>query len=83
MLIYNHRCRKQESIYFHEICEKLEKSIGIPEEKLLKITFPKCSVRDYLAVPASEDHVKKIRDAFSSMEQGIRGELGVCRIPGL
>lgn len=83
VLIYNHRCRKQESIYFHEICEKLEKSTGIPEEKILKITFPKCSVRDYLAVSASEDHTKKIRDAFLSVEQVIWGELGVCRIPGL
>ena len=81
VLIYNHRCRKPENVYFHDICERLEKSTGVTEEKILKITFPKCSVRDYLAIPASEDHAKKIRDAFVSMEQGIWGELGVCRIP--
>ncbi|MBQ8329762.1 MAG: hypothetical protein IJX83_09120, partial [Lachnospiraceae bacterium] len=45
------------------------------------LTVHEHSVRDYLAVPASEDHAKKIRDAFEIMEQGIWGRLGVCRIP--
>lgn len=81
VLIYNHRSRKQEDIYFHEIYEKLEKITGVSESKILKITFPKCSVRDFLAVPVSDVHYKKIHAAFSDMEQGIWGKLGVCRIP--
>ena len=81
VLIYNHRCRKQEDVYFHEMCEKLEKITGILGREILKITFPRCSVRDYLALPVSKEHAEKIQDAFASMEQGIWGQLGVCRIP--
>lgn len=81
VLIYNHRCRKTEEKYFHDICEKLQESTGVEERDILKITFPKCSVRDYLAVPISKDHSKKIQNAFFSMTQGMWGRLGVCRIP--
>ena len=81
VLIYNHRCRKPEEKYFQDICGKLQEHTGVDADDVLKITFPKCSVRDYLAVPASEDHAKKIRDALEIMEQGIWGRLGVCRIP--
>ena len=81
VLIYNHRSRKQEGVYFHELCEKLGKITGVSESKILKITFPRCSIRDYLAVPASIEHYEKIRAAFSDMEQGVWGRNGVCRIP--
>ncbi len=81
VLIYNHRCRKPEETYFRDICEKLQEYIGVEENSILKITFPKCSIRDYLAVPISEDHLKKIRDAFTGMEQGVWGRLGLCRVP--
>ena len=79
VLVYNHRCRKKEEVYFHEICYKLSKCSLIPEENILKITFPKCSVRDYFAIPASEEHAVKIRKAFSDMVCGMWGEL--CRFP--
>lgn len=81
VLIYNHRSRKTEELYFHELCEKLGKITGVPESRILKITFPRCSVRDYLAVPASDEHYKKIRAAFTEMENGLWGQSGVCRIP--
>lgn len=81
VLIYNHRCRKMEAKYFHEICDRLWECTGALESEILKITFPKRSVRDYLAVPASREHREKIESAFSSMEQGIWGRLGACRIP--
>ncbi len=81
VLVYNHRCRKKEEIYFHEICCKLRKCSLIPEDSILKITFPKRSVRDYFAIPVSEEHAVKIRSAFSDMAFGIWGELGVCRLP--
>ena len=83
VLIYNHRSRKPEEKYFHEICEKLQSYTGIAANSILKITFPRCSVRDYLAVPVSEEHSKMIRQAFENMEKGIWGELGICRIPKL
>ena len=81
VLIYNHRSRKQETQYFHEICYKLQEATGITETDILKITFPKCSVRDYLAVPASKEQREKIETAFTAMERGVWGENGMCRIP--
>lgn len=81
VLIYNHRSRKQETQYFHEICYKLQEATGITETDILKITFPKCSVRDYLAVPASMEQREKIETAFTAMERGVWGENGLCRIP--
>ena len=80
VLIYNHRSRKQETQYFHEICYKLQEATGITETDILKITFPKCSVRDYLAVPASMEQREKIDAAFTAMERGVWGENGMCRI---
>lgn len=81
VLIYNHRSRKQETQYFHEICYKLQEATGITETDILKITFPKCSVRDYLAVAASMEQREKIETAFTAMERGVWGENGMCRIP--
>ena len=81
VLIYNHRSRKQEGKYFREICSKLQETTGVPESKILKITFPKCSIRDYLAVPASEEQRMKIEAAFTDMEQTVWGKKGMCRIP--
>ena len=81
VLVYNHRSRKPEEKYFCGICEKLQCHTGIAADSILKITFPKYSVRDYLAIPVSDEHYKMIRQAFEDMEKGIWGKLGVCRIP--
>ena len=81
VLIYNHRSRKPEGKYFHEIYSRLQEVTGVPESDILKITFPKYSVRDYLAVSASEEHKRKIEAAFTAMEKGVWGQMGMCRIP--
>lgn len=81
VLIYNHRSRKKEAQYFHEICSKLHEVTEIPEPEILKITFPKCSVRDYLAVPASKAHHDRIQAAFELMVHGVWGNMGMCRLP--
>ena len=83
VLIYNHRCRKPEDRYFHDICKKLQKETGVSEPEILKISFRKCSVRDYFAVPASPGHREKLLAAYEQMEQSIWGPNGkkVCRIP--
>ncbi len=81
VLVYNHRCRKREPEYFYDICAKLQKDINVSETEILKITFPKCSVKDYFAIHASKDHGEKIGAAFLEMEEGIWGQLGMCRIP--
>lgn len=81
VLIYNHRSRKREEEYFHEISCKLREATGVLENDILTITFPRCSVRDYFAIPATSEHRDKIEAAFISMEQGIWGETGMCRMP--
>ena len=81
VLVYNHRSRKQEAQYCHEICSKLQEVTDVPENDILKITFPKCSVRDYLAILASVEHREKIEAAFMGMKQGTWGKTGMCRIP--
>ncbi len=78
VLIYNHRSRKPEDRYFFEICSRLHEETRDSETEILKITFPKCSVRDYFAVSVKE-HRDKIEAAFLSMEQGNWGRM--CRIP--
>ena len=81
VLVYNHRCRKPEEQYFQEICERVQSSAGIDHNDILKITFPKYTVRDYIAIPVTKEHSKRIMQAFTEMEQGIWGKSGVCRIP--
>ena len=81
VLIYNHRSRKPKERYFQELCSKLQDASGVPDSDILKITFPRCSVRDYLALPASGEHRRKIETAFLSMERGTWGEMGMCRGP--
>ena len=82
VLIYNHRCRKPEKQYFSEICDKLYKETGIMTSEILKITFHKCSVRDYFAVPATSEHHKALRAAFLYMNHSAWGPGGkqVCRV---
>lgn len=80
VLVYSHRCRKQKDVYFDGICGKLQDSTGIPAEDILKITFPRYSVRDYFAIPVSADHREKIGTAFREMTEGIWGHMGMCRI---
>lgn len=81
VLVYNHRGRKPEGQYFRVLYHRLSGTVGVPEEELLAITFPKCSVRDYIAIPASEDHYIKIKTAMEGMVEGIWGQMGVCRFP--
>lgn len=80
VLIYNHRCRKPEKKYFHDICEKLEKCVGVLEKDVLKITFRRFSIRDYLAISANEDHRIKIQNAFLSLEQGAWKDENFCYV---
>ncbi len=80
VIVYNHRCRKPEEKYFQDICENLQMHVGIPESKILKITFPKCSVRDYFAIPVSQAHSDKVLVAFQMMENSLWGQSGMCKI---
>lgn len=79
VLIYNHRSRKPEERYFYELYTKLKEITEGMETQLLKITFPRYSVRDYIAVCRME-HYDKVRAAFLSMTQGVWGQKKMCFI---
>lgn len=83
VLIYNHRSRKTELQYFCEIESRLR---GIIPERMhnteiFEITFPRFSVRDYFAIPASPEHANRIRIAFSTMLSGKWIEKRMCQKP--
>lgn len=80
VLIYNHRSRKQENDYFDGIDELLQEKVKVYRFVIQKITFPKGTVRDYFAIPACEEHYKKICAAFADMKKSKWGQLGVCRL---
>ncbi len=81
VIIYNHRSRKQESEYFHSIEERLINETFTDSEMILKISFPRFSVRDYFVACPSIDHVRRIREVFRKMNDGIWGTTGMCRLP--
>jgi len=81
VIIYNHRSRKQENEYFHSIEEKLINRVFTDSEMILKISFPRFSVRDYFVVCPSIEHVKRIREVFKKMNDGIWRTSGMCRLP--
>ena len=80
VLIYNHRSRKSENEYFDEIEKLLEDSLRVSRNTIQTITFPKGSVRDYFAVPVSEEHYNMIFEAFKDMKYSKWGQSGVCRL---
>ncbi|MBQ7541941.1 MAG: hypothetical protein IJT44_06575 [Clostridia bacterium] len=83
VLIYNHRSRKNELEYFREIESRLREKIPetLRDTELFTITFPRFSVRDYFAIPASPEHAKMIQNAFSTMLSGIWKEKRMCQKP--
>lgn len=79
VLIYNHRCRKPELQYFREIEEMLHRNPD--KDEIFEITFPRYSVRDYFAIPATAEHAAKIKAAFSAMLTGVWKEKRMCQRP--
>lgn len=87
VLVYNHRSRKPELQYFNEIesriraeLEKLE--LG-HQPKILAISFPRYSIRDYFAVAVNPEHERKIQAAFSFMLTGVwvDPDIRMCQKP--
>lgn len=79
VVFYNHRQRKAEDRYFSEIRERLDTQSELQDCSFSKITFPKCSVRDYILLAASLGHQQMIGTALSSLLSGPFGLQGLCR----
>ena len=73
VLIYNHRSRKAEWKYFQDIEARIRKEAVeycpklASELTISAITFPRYSIRDYIAISAKQEHIEKIQKAFSSL----------------
>ncbi len=50
VIIYNHRSRKREEMYFNDIIEKLCSKAGAQRELIQVVTFRRFSVRDYFII---------------------------------
>lgn len=61
VIIYNHRSRKKEDIYFNEIIEKLCSEIGAERDLIQVVTFRRFSVRDYLIISKDKKTYDTIR----------------------
>ena len=85
VLIYNHRSRKPELKYFIDIEKNLHDEISKRKLKndteILEISFPRYSIRDYIAISACPEHAKKIRTAFDVMLSGEWGKAQMCWKP--
>lgn len=85
VLVYNHRSRKPELQYFKDIEMKLQEEIAERDleyrPEILEITFPRYSIRDYIAVTACPVHAKKIRAAFEAMWTGEWVDARMCQKP--
>lgn len=79
VVFYNHRQRKAENIYFDGIREKLYTQSELRDCSFSKITFPKCSVRDYILIAAKPDHQQWIGTALEDLLSGPFGQQGLCR----
>lgn len=79
VVFYNHRQRKAEDVYFSEIKEKLYAQNGLQGHSLSKITFPKCSVRDYILIAANPEHQQMISTVLAGLLSGPFGQRGLCR----
>ena len=79
VVFYNHRQRKAEDVYFRGIRERLDTQNELRYCAFSKITFPKCSVRDYILLAAQSGHQQRIVTALSSLLSGPFGCRGLCR----
>ena len=80
VLVYNHRCRKPERIYFEDIEKNLEEKLKKSRHLIQEITFPKGTIRDYFAIPACDEHYNMFHDTFEDMKNSVWGQKGVCRL---
>ena len=84
VLIYQHRPRIRESVYMAEMIQRfMDLNQVIRRNDIQVITFPRYSIRDYFAISVSEEHLVKIKRAFSTMMNGIwgSGDKPICRLP--
>ena len=67
VIIYNHRSRKKEDVYFNEIIEKLRGGTGAERDLIQVITFRSFSVRDYFIISKDEQTHDTIKSLIEEL----------------
>ena len=67
VIVYNHRSRKKESVYFDEIKNKLRELSEGKNINILIVSFRKFSVRDYFILIKYEETYRIIRSIIETM----------------
>jgi hypothetical protein len=79
VMFYNHRQRKKAEEYFASFRQRFAAEKDINGKPVFALTFPKCAVRDYFIIAATEEHRQKIECAIRSMLTGPFGKKGICK----
>ncbi len=80
VILYNHRPRKKAEAYFSEMWGRLAAIEGVKPTHISYITFPRCSVRDYFMIAATDEHRRIFQDTITDMLSGVWGRVGMCRV---
>ena len=67
VIIYNHRSRKKEDLYFSEIIEKLCVETGAERDLIQVVTLRRFSVRDYFIISKDEHTYNAIRSLVEEL----------------
>lgn len=79
VMFYNHRQRKKAEEYFASFRQRFGAEKDINGKPVFALTFPKCAVRDYFIIAATEEHRQKIERAISGLLNGPFGKKGICK----
>jgi len=79
VVFYNHRQRKKADEYFSSFRQRFAAEKEIGGKPVFALTFPKCSVRDYFLIVASDEHRQKIEHAICTLLAGPFGRNGICK----
>ena len=76
VIFYNHRPRKKAEVYFAEYAARFAACPVLCEQQFRVVTFPRCSIRDYFIIPASQTHEERICKAVNNLLEGPFGRNG-------
>jgi hypothetical protein len=78
VIFYNHRPRKKAEDYLAECAARFSADPVLSGKRCSVVTFPRCSIRDYFIIPASQKHEERICQALQSLLDGPFGSSGFC-----
>ncbi|SEK22642.1 hypothetical protein SAMN02910353_00213 [Ruminococcus sp. YRD2003] len=84
VIIYNHRSRKKEDVYFNEIIEKLCEESCADRNLIQIVTFRRFSVRDYFIVSKDKNTHNTIQNLIESLIKNTsKGNKSFCTLANI